>query len=165
MGGTSAAAISRSNWQTLEWSKEGTEPELVLKPGVKGNKMVFSKEMGKAFGWVEDSNDWQHAGVNLVHSYPQHKKGGTSFSNDDPLNQNLDLFYLSTLSEWRFINLNRSFNQASQLTPRPLKVTATIKQDGEGVEQDLGVIQFVPEGRTETLYVPTQEFFLQYRRE
>ena len=80
-------------------------------------------------------------------------------SHDDPLNQNLELFYLSTLSEWRFINLNRSFNQASQLTPRPLKVTATIQQDGQGVEQDLGVIQFEPEGRTDTLYVPTQEFF------
>ena len=150
---------TKQTWQTLEWSKEGIEPELVLKPGVKGNKVVFSKDMGRAFGWVESSNDWQRAGANLVHSYAQHKKGGTSFSNDYPLNQNLNVFYLSTLSEWRFINLNRSFNQASQLTPRPLKVIATIQQDGQGVEQDLGVIQFEPEGRTDTLYVPTQEFF------
>ena len=106
---TAHAALSKGyqytkqTWQTLEWSKEGTEPELVLKPGVKGNKMAVSKQMAEAFEWVhQGSNDWERGGPNLVHSYPQHKKGNTSFNNEDPLNQTGDTFFLSTLSEWRF---------------------------------------------------------------
>ena len=106
-----------------------------------------------------DTNHWEQGGPNLVHSYPQHKKGKTSFNNYTPLNQSGDTFWLSTLSEWRFMNVTSSFNRANHLTPRPLQVTAYVKQDGEVVEQSLGHMHYVPQGRSATLFVPTQKTF------
>ena len=146
---------TKQTWQTLEWSKEGNEPEIVIKPGDKGNKLIVSRQMAEAFGWIH-----QHRWSNLVHNYPHHKKATSSFNTDSAIYMTPTTHWLSTLSEWRFIYLNQSFTKASNLTPRPLKVTAVIKQEGgERVKQDLGVIDYEPEGRTETMFIPKQEMF------
>ena len=147
---------TKQTWQTLEWVKEGYEPELVIKPGDKGNKLIISKQLSNLFGWIH-----QHTWSNLVYSYPQKKKGKSSFDTDQVIDRSQSETYgLSTLSEWRFINVNQSFNQACNLTPRPLTVAAFITlEGGRWVEQELGVIDYAPNGRTETMYVPDQDMF------
>ena len=40
-----------------------------------------------------------------------------------------------------------------------LKVTAYIQQNRDVIEQSLGHMHYVPQGRSPTLFVPTQEFF------
>ena len=51
--------------------------------------------------------------------------------------------HLSTLSDWRFINLNQSFEDALNLT----------------VTQSLGQVYYVPQGRERWAFSPTRENF------
>ena len=157
---TAGYQYTKQTWQALEWLKEGTAPELTLKPSVKGNKIFMYKPFGEAFQWFNtDTNDWELGGPNLVHSYRNHLKGKTSFDNYMPIYQSGDSIWLSTLSEWRLINLNRSFDRAVQATPRLLQVLANVKQDGNTVEQPLGWLHYAPQGRTAMVYTPLQELF------
>ena len=149
-----------TDWQALEWSKEGTEPELTLKRSVKSNLIYIYKPFAEALKWLnKGTNDVEQVGPNLVHSYPDHLKGASSLDTNTPIKQFPSWLWLSTLSDWRFINLNKSFEQANHLTPRPLQVIAKLKQDGVTVEQPLGHIHYSPKGRESVWFTPTQETF------
>ena len=62
-------------------------------------------------------------GPNLVHSYPNHTKGASSLETGKPTQILGNWLHLSTLSDWHFINLNQSFEDALNLYPRPLEVS------------------------------------------
>ena len=121
----------QQTWQALEWSKEGQEPELTLKSSVKSNLIYIYTPFAEELKWInKGTNDVQKAGPNLIHSYPKHLKGASSLDTNTPIKQTGKSLWLSTLSEWRFINLNPSFEHAIHVTPRPLQVMANLKQDG-----------------------------------
>ena len=147
-------------WQALEWSKEGQEPELTLKSSDKSNVIYMYKPFAEALQRLNTgTNDVEQGGPNLVHSYPKHLKGASSLATNTPIKQSGNSLWLSTLSEWRFINLNTSFNHAMQLTSRPLQVFAKLKQEGVTVEQPLGHVHYSPQGRGSVWFTPAQETF------
>ena len=67
--------------------------------------------------------------------------------------------HLSTLSDWRFINLNQSFEDALNLHPRPLEVTAKVTANRVTVTQSLGQVYYAPQGRQCYAFTPVQETF------
>ena len=100
----------KQSWQALEWSKEGQDPELTLKSSDKSNVIYIYKPFAEALKWINiGTNDVEQAGPNLVHSYPKHHKGASSLDTNTPIKQSGNSLRLSTLSEWRFINLNTCF--------------------------------------------------------
>ena len=98
-------------------------------------------------------------GPNLVHSYPNHTKGASSLETGKPAQILGNWLHLSTLYDWRFINLNQSFEQALNLYPRPLEVTAKVTADSVTVTQSLGQVYYAPQGRERYAFSPTRENF------
>ena len=81
---------------------------------------------------------------NLVHSYPNHTKGASSLDTGKPTKILGNWLHLSTLSDWRFINLNQSFREALNLHPRPLEVKAKVTVNKQTTSQRLGQVYYAP---------------------
>ena len=149
-----------TDWQSLEWSKESQEPELKLTHSVKSNTIYIYKPFAKALQWMQDTNNHdEQVGPNLIHSYPLHLKGASSLDTNKPIKQFPSWLWLSTLSDWRFINLNQSFQQANQLFPRALQVQAKLTHEKKSVLQPLGHVYYAPLGRERCWYTPVKETF------
>ena len=147
---------------TLEWTKDSHEPELMLKNSVATNTFYIYKEFAQAFQWLnKTTNKEERLGTNLVHSYPNHLRGVSSLDNDKPTLQYPLWLWLSTLSDWRFINLNKSFEQAIHLSPRALQVQARISYDSTTFVQSLGHVHYAPQGRERCWYKPGIETFFE----
>ena len=105
------------------------------------------------------TNKADSMGLNLVRSYPNHTKGVSSLDTGKPTKILGNWLHLSTLSDWRFINLNQSFEQALNLYPRPLEVTAKVTVNRVTVTQSLGQVYYAPQGRQRYVFTPVQETF------
>ena len=105
------------------------------------------------------TNKADSMGLNLVRSYPNHTKGASSLDTGKPTKILGNWLHLSTLSDWRFINLNQSFEQALNLYPRPLEVTAKVTVNRVTVTQSLGQVYYAPQGRQRYVFTPVQETF------
>ena len=81
------------------------------------------------------TNQADSMGPNMVHSYPNNTKGICSLDTGKPTKILGNWLHLSTLSNWRFINLNQSFEDALNLHPRPLEVTAKVTANRVTVTQ------------------------------
>ena len=77
--------------------------------------------------WMNpQTNQADSMGPNMVHNYPNHTKGVSSLDTGKRTKILGNWLHLSTLSDWRFINLNQSFEDTLNLHPRPLEVTAKV---------------------------------------
>ena len=105
------------------------------------------------------TNQADSMGPNLVHSYPNYSKGASSLHTGKPNKIFGNWLHLSTLSDWRFINLNQSVEDALNLHPRLLEVTAKVTANSVTVTQSLGHVYYAPQGRQRYSFTPHQETF------
>ena len=135
-------------------------PELVLTNTTTSNLIYIYKPFAKCLRWINPkTNQHDSMGPNLVHSYPNHTKGASSLETGKPTQILGNWLHLSTLSDWRFINLNQCFKDALNLHPRPLTVTANVTANKETVTQSLGQVYYAPQGRQRPAFTPVQETF------
>ena len=152
--------FSSTRWHTLAWNKEGLKPELVLTHSHRDNLIYIYKPLAETMHWMNiQSNQADSMGPNLVHSYPNHTKGASSLETGKPTQILGNWLHLSTLSDWRFINLNQSFEDALNFHPRPLEVTAKVTANSVIVTQSLGEVYYAPQGRQRCAFTPVQETF------
>ena len=152
--------FSSARWHALEWNKDGVQPELVLSHSHTDNSIYIYKPLAETLHWINTkSNQADSMGPNLVHSYPNHTKGASSLETGKPTQILGNWLHLSTLSDWRFINLNQSFEDALNLYPRPLEVSAKVTANSVTVTQSLGQVYYAPEGRQRYAFSPTRENF------
>ena len=112
--------FSSARWINLAWDKKGVHPELVLTNTTTSNLIYIYKPLAKSLRWINPkTNEHESMGANMVHSYPNHTKGATSLNNGKVTNIQGSWLWLSTLSDWRFINLNQCFKDALNLHPPP----------------------------------------------
>ena len=117
------------------------QPELVLTHSHTDNLIYIYKPFAKTFHWMKSqTNQADSMRPNLEHSYPNHTKEASSLETRKPNKILGNWLHLSTLSDWHFINLNQSFEQALNLYPRPLEVTAKVTADSVTVTQSLGQV-------------------------
>ena len=106
----------KARWHTLAWNKDGVQLELVLTHSHMDNSIYIYKPLAETLHWINTkSNQADSMGPNLVHSYPNHTKGASSLETGKPTQILGNWLHLSTLSDWRFINLNQSFEDALNL--------------------------------------------------
>ena len=152
--------FSSARWINLGWDKQGAHPELVITNTTTNNLIRIYKPLAKLLRWINPTtNKDEIMGMNLEHSYPNHTKGATSLNNGKVTQILRNWLSLSTLSDWRFINLNQSFKHALNLQPRPLSVTANMTANKETVTQSLGHVHYAPQGRERYAFSPVQENF------
>ena len=152
--------FSSARWHTLAWNKDGVQAELVLTHSHMDNLIYIYKPFAETLHWINTkSNQADSMGPNLVHSYPNHTKGASSLETGKPTQILGNWLHLSTLSDWRFINLNQSFEDALNLYPRPLEVSAKVTANSVTVTQSLGQVYYAPQGRERYAFSPTQENF------
>ena len=119
--------FSSARWITLEWDKNGTHPEMVINKSTTENIIRIYKPLATTLCWIKSTaNVNDIMGMNMVHGYANHTKGGTSLNNGKVTDVQGNWLTLSTLSVWRFINFQKSFNEAVNLHARPLAVTANV---------------------------------------
>ena len=152
--------FSSARWHALEWNKDRVEPELVLTHSHTDNLIYIYKPLAETLQWMNpQTNQADRMGPNLVHSYPKHTKGDSSLETGKPTKIPGNWLHLSTLSDWRFINLNQSFEDALNLHPRPLEVTAKVTANSVTVTHSLGHVYCAPQGRQCYSFTPHQETF------
>ena len=152
--------FSLARWINLAWDQKGVHPELVLTNTTTSNLIYIYKPFAKSLRWINPkTNQHDSMGPNLVHSYPKHTKGASSLETGKPTQILGNWLHLSTLSDWRFINLNQCFKDALNLHPRPLTVTANVTAKKETVTQSLGQVYYAPQGRQRYAFTPVQETF------
>jgi len=152
--------ISAAHWLTFEWKKDGVQPELVLNQSTTDNLIYMYKPFVETLQWMNaKTNQAESMGPNLVHSYPNHTKGASSLDNGKPTKILGNWVHFSTLSDWRFINLNQSFEEALNLHPRPLEVSANVTANSVTITQSLGQVYYAPQGRERYAFSPIQETF------
>ena len=98
-------------------------------------------------------------GPNLVHSSPNHTKGVSSLDTVKPSKILGNWLHLSTLSNWRFINLNHCFRDALNLHSRPLEISVKVTADKQTTSQRLGQLYYAPQGRQRYTFTPQQPHF------
>ena len=99
--------FSSARWHTLAWNKDGVQPELVLTHSHTDNLIYIYKPFAETFHWMKSqTNQADSMGPNLLHSYPNHTKGASSLDTGKLTKILGNWLHLSTLSDWRFINLN-----------------------------------------------------------
>ena len=152
--------FSSARWINLAWDKKGVHPELVLTNTSTSNLIYIYKPFAKSLRWINPkTNQHDSMGPNLVHSYSNHTKGASSLETGKPTQILGNWLHLSTLSDWRFINLNQSFEDALNLYPRPLEVSAKVTANSVTVTQSLGQVYYAPQGRERYAFSPTRENF------
>ena len=136
------------------------QPELVLTHSYMDSLIYIYKPFAETLHWMNpQTNQVDSMGPNMVHSYPNHTKGVSSLDTGKPTKILGNWLHLSTLSNWRFINLNQSFEDALNLHPRPLEVTAKVTANRVTVTQSLGQVYYAPQGRQCYAFTPVQETF------
>ena len=101
--------FSSARWINLAWDKKGVHPELVLTNTTTNNLIYIYKPFAKSLRWINPkTNQHDSMGPNLVHSYPNHTNGASSLETGKPTQILGNWLHLSTLSDWRFINLNQN---------------------------------------------------------
>ena len=119
--------FSTARWINLAWDTKGAQPELVIANTTDKNIIRLYKPFAQTLGWINPTtNEDELMGKNMVHSYANHTKGASSLSNGKVTQTNGNWLDLSTLSNWRFINLQQSFKDALNLHARPITVTAKV---------------------------------------
>ena len=152
--------FTSARWHTLAWNKDGVQPELVLTHSHTDNSIYIYKPLAETLHWINTkSNQADSMGPNLVHSYPNHTKGASSLETGKPTQILGNWLHLSTLSDCRFINLNQSFEDALNLYPRPLEVSAKVTANSVTVTQSLGQVYYVPKGLQRYVCTPPVEEF------
>jgi len=153
--------ISADRWLTFQWKKDGVQPELVLhKTTSNANLIYLHKPFVETMQWMSTKNNQaEYMGPNLVHGYASHTKGASSLDNGKPTKILGNWVHLSTLSDWRMINLNQSFEEANNLHSRFLEVTASVTANKVTVTQPLGQVYYAPQGRQRYAFSPVQETF------
>ena len=152
--------FSSARWINLAWDKKGVHPELVLTNTTTSNLIYIYKPFAKSLRWINPkTNQHDSIGPNLVHSYPNHTKGASSLETGKPTQILGNWLHLSTLSDWRFINLNQSFEDALNLYPRPLEVSAKVTANSVTVTQSLGQVYYAPKGLQRYVFTPPVEEF------
>ena len=152
--------FSSARWIQLAWDKTGAQPEMVINNTTTSNIIRMYKPFAQTLGWINPkTNEPAYVGKNLVHGYANHTKGASSLDNGKVMKTYGVWLDLSTLSDWRFINLKQSFNEALNLHARPLSVTANVTANKETVTQSLGQVYYAPEGRERYLFTPPVEEF------
>ena len=151
--------ISKTRWSALEWNEDAVQPEMVLTHSHIDNLIYIYNPFTEKMHWVNaQTNQAAITGPNLVHSYLNHTKGG-SFSSGKPNTLLGNWLHLSTLSDWRFINLNQSFREALNLNPRPLEVTAKVTMNNQTVTQRSVQVYYAPQGLQRYTFTPHQAQF------
>ena len=152
--------FSSARWINLAWDKKGVHPELVLTNTTTSNLIYIYKPFAKSLRWINPkTNQHDSMGPNLVHSYPNHTNGASSLETGKPTQILGNWLHLSTLSDWRFINLNQSFEDALNLYPRPLEVSAKVTANSVTVTQSLGQVYYAPKGLQRYVFTPPVEEF------
>ena len=152
--------FSSARWHTLAWNKDGVQAELVLTHSHTDNSIYIYKPLAETLHWINTkSNQADSMGPNLVHSYPNHTKGASSLETGKSTQILGNWLHLSTLSDWRFINLNQSFEDALNLYPRPLEVSAKVTANSVTVTQSLGQVYYAPKGLQRYVFTPPVEEF------
>ena len=154
--------FSSARWITLDWDKKGTHPEMVINNSTTSNIIRIYKPLATALRWIKPtSNQDDLMGLNMVHGYANHTKGGTSLNNGQVTEILGNWLSLSTLSDWLFINLQKSFKDALNLHARPLAVPANLTVDKDTIPQPLGQVYYAPQGRDRYLFTPPVEEYCQ----
>ena len=145
----------------LAWDKNGSQPEMVIANTNEASNLCYiNKSLASALGWAHQKpNGDVIIGKNMVHGYADNTKGTTSLTNGKVIVKDNNFFKLSTLSDWRFINLNQSFKEALNLHARPLTVTAKVTAGSNTIPQALGHVYYAPQGRQRFLFTPPIEEF------
>ena len=150
--------FSKARWINLAWDTAGAHPELVIANTTDKNIIRLYKPFAQSLGWINPTtNEAELMGKNMVHGYANHTKGATSLNNGKVTKMAGVWLDLSTLSDWRFINLKQSFKDAVNLYPRPLTVTAKVMANTDTVTQSLGQVYYTPQGRERYLFTPPVE--------
>ena len=150
--------FSTARWINLAWGKNGAQPEMIITNTTTSNIIRLYKPFAQALGWINPTtNEAELMGKNMVHGYAKHTKGATSLNNGKVTKMAGVWLHLSTLSDWRFINLKQSFNEALNLHARPLIVTAKVKSGSSTITQPLGRVYYAPQGRERYLFTPPVE--------
>ena len=135
---------------------------MVITNSTTSNLIRIYKPLATSLRWIKSTTNVDDImGMNMVHGYANHTKGGTSLNNGKVTDIQGNWLSLSTLSDWRFINLQKSFNEALNLHARPLAVTANVTADSVTVSQPLGQVYYAPQGRERYLFTPPMEEFHQ----
>ena len=144
--------FSASRWIKLEWDIKGAQPEMVIDNTTTSNIIRLYKPFAQTLGWINPTtNEDELMGKNMVHSYANHTKGASSLDNGKVTKTNGVWLDLSTLSNWRFINLKQSFNDALNLHACPLtvsaKVTSATASKTVTFDQPMSHVYYAPQGR------------------
>ena len=145
----------------LAWDKKAAQPEMIISATSASNLLYFHKTLANTMGWAKTNDSGTISlGANMLPDYATYQKGQSSLSNGKTFKLAFGSYVqLNTMTDWRFINLTQSFNDALNLHARPLKVTADVTVDKESVTQSLGQVYYAPEGRERYLFTPPVEEF------
>ena len=154
--------FSQARWSALKWNKDSVQSEVVLNHSHTDNLIYIFKPFAEKLRWMNaQTNQADIMGPNLVHSYPNHTKGTSSLDTGKPTKILGNWLHLSTLSNWRFINLNQSFREALNLHSRPLEVTSKVTANKQTTSQRLNQVYCAPQGRQWYIFTslpPSQQY-------
>ena len=159
--------FSSARWIKLAWDTGGARPEIVIPNTTTKNIIRLYKPFAQSVGWINPTtNEDELMGKNVVHGYANHTKGATSLNNGKVTQTNGVWLDLSTLSDWRFINLKQSFKDALNLHARPLVVTVKTTANKVTFDQPMGHVYYAPQDRERYLFtLPVEEFQPVYSRD
>ena len=148
-----------TEWTRLAWDKNGAQPEMIISTALAANLLYVQKTFSNALGWTKaDDSGKISLGKNMIPRYGTYAKGTSSLSNGKALTLYAGQYVqLNALSDWRFINLEQSFNEALNLHARPLIVTAKVTAGSTTITQPLGRVYYAPQGRERYLFTPPVE--------
>ena len=143
----------------LVWDKTRVQPELSIASSNRRNVLLIHKTFAKAMRWSNtDDGGTISMGPYMVPDYPSYTSGSSSLGRGRTFSLVANKWLeLNGLTDWRFINLHQSFNDALNLHPRPLTVTAKVTANTDTVTQSLGQVYYAPQGRERYLFTPPVE--------
>ena len=152
-------------WAKLAWDKKGAQPEMIISSASSYNLLYVQKQFSSMMGWTTtDDSGTISLGKNMVPVYSTYAKGTSSLSGGKAFT----LFagthvQLNALSDWRFMNLQQSFNDAVNLHARPLTVVAKVTSDQAKkkvtFDQPMSHVYYDPQGRERHVFAPPVEEF------
>ena len=154
-----------TEWTRLAWDKNGAQPEMIISTASSQNLLYVQKTFSNALGWTKaDDSGTMSLGKNMVPGYATYAKGTSSLSNGKVFTLYAGQYVqLNALSDWRFINLKQSFNEALNLHSRPLTVTAKVTsataKKTVTFDQPMSHVYYAPQGRERHVFSPPVEEF------
>ena len=148
------------DWTRFTWDKKAVQPELIISSASASNALYLDKSFANKMGWTTgDSNATLKLGRNMLPVYTTYEKGQSSLRNGKTLELSFGFVKLNAMTDWRFINLRQSFQEALNLHARTLTATASVTANSETVTQSLGQVYYAPIGRERYLFTPPVEEF------